>query len=232
MKEKTIRPNLFRSNVLILSLTTMLISSIVWFLRFLYLTKDLNFKYTKIALEESIRLDPINFWAFSFSSIAYIISIVFFVLWFRRAYWNLNQLSETRFKNYLTGIVWFIPIVHWIFPFIMISELFKKTNSLLQKNGLGRNHDMMRLLLMIWWFFYVICGLFALIINFVNFNKLPNGILEYKVIVLNDSMGIILNVLVILVVIHYRKFEIALSQVDSIQVRSKAEELKLDLLDN
>lgn len=74
--------------------------------------------------------------------IAYIISGVTFILWFRRAYFNLhlrvNHLSQT--EGWAAGS-WFVPIVSLYRPYQIMKELYHETRKLLSKKGLIINEN-------------------------------------------------------------------------------------------
>ena len=73
--------------------------------------------------------------------IAYIISAVTFIQWFRRAYYNLhlkvNHLSRT--EGWAAGS-WFVPIVSLYRPYHIMKELYQETRELLVKKGLIIKH--------------------------------------------------------------------------------------------
>ncbi|MDR0666202.1 MAG: DUF4328 domain-containing protein [Campylobacteraceae bacterium] len=71
-----------------------------------------------------------------FCLIAYIISAVTFIMWFRRAYYNLHQEADSLLyaEGWAAGS-WFIPIINLYRPYKIMKELYVKTKELLQKRG-------------------------------------------------------------------------------------------------
>ncbi len=69
--------------------------------------------------------------------IAYLISAITFIQWFRRAYFNLHQkvanLSLT--EGWAAGS-WFVPIVSLYRPYQIMKELYQETKKLLNKKGI------------------------------------------------------------------------------------------------
>lgn len=69
--------------------------------------------------------------------LAYIISGITFIMWFRRAYYNLHQrvnhLADT--DGWAAGS-WFVPIISLYRPFKIMRELYKETRTLLANKGL------------------------------------------------------------------------------------------------
>lgn len=89
--------------------------------------------------------------------IAYIISGVTFILWFRRAYFNLhlrvNHLSQT--EGWAAGS-WFVPIVSLYRPYQIMKELYHETRKLLSKKGLIINENISTDILGWWWTLWII----------------------------------------------------------------------------
>ena len=88
--------------------------------------------------------------------IAFVISAVTFIQWFRRAYFNLHQrvnhLSQT--EGWAAGS-WFVPIVSLYRPYQIKKELYQETKALLTKNGLN-NENISTSSLGWWWTLWVI----------------------------------------------------------------------------
>ena len=89
--------------------------------------------------------------------IAYIISAVTFIQWFRRAYYNLhlkvNHLSQA--EGWAAGS-WFVPIISLYRPYQIMKELYKETRELLVKNGLNIYDNFSTSLLGWWWTLWII----------------------------------------------------------------------------
>ena len=69
--------------------------------------------------------------------IAYIISAITFIQWFRRAYFNLhlkvNHLSHT--EGWAAGS-WFVPIISLYRPYQIMKEIYQETKELLIEKGI------------------------------------------------------------------------------------------------
>ncbi len=89
--------------------------------------------------------------------IAYIISAVTFIQWFRRAYYNLHlkisYLSQT--EGWAAGS-WFVPIVNLYRPFQIMLEMYQETKGLLTKKGIGVHHTFSTTMLGWWWTLWII----------------------------------------------------------------------------
>ncbi len=57
-----------------------------------------------------------------------IINIVFFIMWFRRAYYNIQLagLSTDYTEGWAAGC-WFVPIMNWVRPYQIMKEIWNKT---------------------------------------------------------------------------------------------------------
>jgi hypothetical protein len=89
--------------------------------------------------------------------IAFVISAVTFIQWFRRAYYNLhlrvNHLSQT--EGWAAGS-WFVPIVNLYRPYQIMKELYQETKELLTKKGLSINENFTTGSLGWWWTLWII----------------------------------------------------------------------------
>jgi len=64
-----------------------------------------------------------------------IISAVTFIMWFRRAYYNLHQtpIPLSYGEGWAAG-AWFVPIMNLFVPYRIMKELYQKTNIIFQQN--------------------------------------------------------------------------------------------------
>lgn len=92
--------------------------------------------------------------------IAYIISAITFIRWFRRAYFNLHlkvkYLSQT--EGWAAGS-WFVPIMNWFIPYRIMKELYEETKELLINKGLTVKENFTTGLLGYWWTIWIINNL-------------------------------------------------------------------------
>jgi hypothetical protein len=97
--------------------------------------------------------------------IAYIISAITFIKWFRRAYFNLHQkvyhLSES--EGWAAGC-WFIPILYLYKPYQLMKELYVETEMLLTRKGLSHIETITTKFLGWWWALWIINNIIGQII--------------------------------------------------------------------
>ena len=89
--------------------------------------------------------------------IAYIISAITFIQWFRRAYFNLhlkvNHLSQT--EGWAAGS-WFVPIISLYRPYQIMKEIYQETKELLIKKGIDFKQSFSTSALGWWWTLWII----------------------------------------------------------------------------
>jgi len=94
---------------------------------------------------------------------AYITSVVTFIRWFRRAYYNLHlKIESLSYPEGWAAGGWFIPIANIFVPYKIMKELFSKTNSLLsQPENSGISYPRLKICYVRWWWaFWLITGVF------------------------------------------------------------------------
>ncbi|MFV0538371.1 MAG: DUF4328 domain-containing protein [Dysgonomonas sp.] len=93
--------------------------------------------------------------------LATIASIITFIMWFRRAYYNLHQKVTTlSYGDGWAAGAWFIPFVNLYLPFKIMKELYQKTEKYLSfnieepyKGNLKTNY------VNLWWTLWIISSL-------------------------------------------------------------------------
>lgn len=91
--------------------------------------------------------------------VAYLVSAITFIMWFRRAYFNLHQrvnhLADT--EGWAAGS-WFIPIFNLFKPFQIMRELYRETRVLLSNNGIMNYEALSTKFLGWWWGLWIFNG--------------------------------------------------------------------------
>jgi len=102
-------------------------------------------------------------------TILYYLSIaalgISFVLWFSRAYFNLERLKvDLKFKAIFSSISWFIPIVNFVLPYLIFKDLILKSEKLIEDNSkkkVSGNFDIR--ILQYWWIFFCLGSLIPIV---------------------------------------------------------------------
>lgn len=109
------------------------------FLQYLLLKRMQNGNYT----QQEATTNDIRHQIIAYANIAvYIVCIVLFILWFRRAYNNLNLSfkANTKYAEGWAAGAWFVPFINLVRPYFIMQEIWVKTqeathNLITHKNG-------------------------------------------------------------------------------------------------
>ncbi len=97
--------------------------------------------------------------------IVYIISGITFILWFRRAYFNLQaKKSGLSFTDGWAAGCWFVPVVNLYRPYQIMKEMFQKTDELLAKKYINDAEHLNTSTLGWWWALFLISGFIGRIV--------------------------------------------------------------------
>jgi len=141
--------------------------------------------------------------------VAFTVSAVFFISWFRRAYHNLHQFKSSL--GYTDGWAaggWFIPVINLFMPFKIMNEMYREADHLLTRtHNIGSR--LPRWHLSLWWAFWILSMaigqifLWLVVVNFSQEKINTDGIINLAEAIVN----IPLTVLVIKVVEEYANIE-------------------------
>ena len=104
-----------------------------------------------------------------FSGVTYLFSIIYFIKWFRRSYFNIRFFtkSDTRYKNGWAAACWFVPIINFYRPFLIMREIWGKTQDMLVKETKW-NKNKKAYIVTIWWVLWLLATVFGkFIIHFI-----------------------------------------------------------------
>lgn len=151
-----------------------------------------------------------------FYLIAYIISIVTFIQWFRRAYFNLHlKVNYLVHNDVWAAGSWFVPIINFYRPYQIMKEMYRETKRLLLDNGISLNRDFTTNTLGWWWTLWIIS---AFIGRFIfRFSLKAETVAELTISTVADMVmnviGILLALITIVVIKDYAKVEPLLYEV-------------------
>jgi len=147
-----------------------------------------------------------------FYIVAYIASVVFFILWFRRAYFNLAvRTGNTQHSEGWAAGSWFVPIISLYRPYHIMKELDEETSELLStatKKEVATN----TFIIGTWWTLWIVT-------NYVGqylFKKILKGesLQDYIDLTLldivNSCLGIPLALITVYMIKNYANKETAL----------------------
>lgn len=142
--------------------------------------------------------------------VVYIISIVTFIMWFRRAYYNLHQKFEylQHSEGWAAGC-WFVPIVSLYRPYQIMKEIYTITIEVLTEKGIEVNQRLGKYTLGFWWTLWIINNILGQIVFRYqpNADSLEELSMSTILSLVNNLVGIPLAVITYKVISDYAKIE-------------------------
>lgn len=91
--------------------------------------------------------------------IAYIVSIVLFIMWFRRSYFNLCQkITYLKHSEGWAAGGWFVPFLNLYVPYQISKSLIEEYKKLLGVPFGDKKYDNLDIFLGIWWAMHIVSG--------------------------------------------------------------------------
>jgi hypothetical protein len=150
--------------------------------------------------------------------IAFLISGITFIQWFRRAYFNLHlRVDNLKFGEGWAAGSWFTPIISIYRPFQIMKELYEKTNELLlsREGEEGSKTNYSNFTLAIWWTLWLIDNYFGQIIFRASLNDKTNQLNITSIMSMIESLiGVILGLITIKIIRDYSMMEEKLAHQD------------------
>jgi len=89
--------------------------------------------------------------------IAWIVSAIVFIKWFRQAYFNLHKkVSNLSYTEGWAIASWFVPILCLYRPYRIMNDLYVETKKLLMKKGVLNEESITTHSLSLWWTLWII----------------------------------------------------------------------------
>lgn len=142
--------------------------------------------------------------------VAFIISAITFVEWFRRAYYNLHQkVSHLAHSEGWAAGSWFVPIINVYRPYQIMKELYRETKEYLTHNGIEITQTLSTKYLGLWWTLWLTNGvigngLFRLSMKAKTLDQLTSITSGYMIL---HIIGIALAFITLKVITDYAKIE-------------------------
>jgi hypothetical protein len=135
-----------------------------------------------------------------------IVSAVTFILWFRRAYYNLGlKISYLKFTDGWAAGSWFVPIVSLYRPFQIMRELFEETAILFKKARF--KSDLNTNLVIGWWTLWLIGNFSAQFTNYLPSETIEDLKTQTIALILSNFVEIASALMAILVIKNYNDHE-------------------------
>jgi hypothetical protein len=149
--------------------------------------------------------------------VVYIVSVVTFIKWFRRAYFNLHlKVKNLSFTEDSAAKSWFFPILNLYRPFNIMKELYVETKNILTKHEISINQDLSTKYLGVWWTLWIINNILGqFIFRFsLNADTINDLIVGTKASMISNIIGIPLALLAVKVIKDYSEVEPLLREIN------------------
>lgn len=141
---------------------------------------------------------------------AMLISVVTFIRWFRRAYYNLRLLrNDVKHTDGWAAGAWFIPIVCLYLPYQIMKELYKKTHEYLIADE--RYTEKLSTRIVSWWWGFWIFGSYIsnITARFIWKADTARAIADSNIMSMVSSIFLLISgTLVLMVINNYSEVEL------------------------
>ena len=152
------------------------------------------------------------------SAIAYAVSIITIIMWFRRAYYNLHQkVDNLEHSDGWAAGGWFVPIACLYIPYQIMKEIYVETKELFERKGLSEKVSYTTKYVGWWWTFWIITTFVG---NFILRYALKdaNTVDDYITLTVAQMISSILEIpsalLTVKVIKDYSKVEPLLNEIN------------------
>ncbi len=156
----------------------------------------------------------------------YIGSAVTFIMWFRRAYYNLHQLrGNLSYGEGWAAGGWFVPIMNLFIPYRIMKELYVVTNNIFSQDLQTCTIRLKTDYLGWWWALWIITGILSQISLRAALSGDVYGI-SFGFEIIATLLSIPLTVLTVMIIKDYANIESALAEVAESEIYNISEENK------
>lgn len=151
-----------------------------------------------------------------FYAVVFIVSIVTFIQWFRRAYYNLNRrIIANHTEGWAAGF-WFIPIVSLWKPYQLMKEMWEKTNGLINSRTNGALEIRSTAIIGAWWTLWIVSNFVGNYVSRTAFKaeSLQNLINSTIADIVLSILGIPLAIAAVMMIKSYAAKEERLLQIE------------------
>lgn len=151
----------------------------------------------------------------------YLVSAVTFIMWFRRAYFNMHM--RVRSGNHAEGWAagsWFVPVLSFFRPYNIMYEMWKESTSLLELRAGNVSFPESRYLLGIWWTLWILASFVVKVVDkIIDENQTIEQLMDYTLAAMFlASLFIPLSLVTLKVISGYNQIESTLAESDETHV--------------
>jgi hypothetical protein len=148
--------------------------------------------------------------------ITYFVSVVTFIQWFRRAYFNLHLKVDNLLQTESWAAVsWFIPIICLYRPFQIMKELYQETKNLLVRKEIPIENSFTTSYLGWWWALWIISNIMGQFVfrYTLRAKTLDELMISTSASMISDAISIPLAIITVKVIKDYSKVEPLLNEI-------------------
>lgn len=150
-----------------------------------------------------------------FRIISMIVAAVFYIMWFRRAYYNQEQtIGKMESTNGWCSGAWFIPIYSLYKPYALMQELYHNANRYLKNMQVSVPEKRNSMMLGFWWAGWVVLNITQNVVNRLgNKSNEINSLIAYNFIDLILLIAFALLVIpTVKVISNYNEMELKINE--------------------
>ncbi len=147
--------------------------------------------------------------------LAYIVSAITFIMWFRRAYYNLHQkVKALSYGDGWAAGAWFVPFINLYRPYEIMKELYEETKKYLRTNEVNADLKLETNILGAWWILWLVNGIFGQVeFRYARHAETISQLTTSTILeIIGSIIGIPLAIITIMVIKNYTKAEYVLSE--------------------
>ncbi|WP_312824573.1 DUF4328 domain-containing protein [Epilithonimonas sp.] len=161
-------------------------------------------------------------------SVTYIISAIAFIMWFRRAYYNISlKVRNFKFSDDWVAGAWFVPFVNLYRPYQIMKSMFDETSKYLSSNNLKSSKINVNIVYW-WWFLWIInniIGQFSMRYS-IKAETLDELIFSTQASIFNNLIGIPLAIIAVMMIKnYYSKAEVDIIKINERNTQKEIEPL-------
>ncbi len=208
-----------------------LIFALTYSLNFYFLYVNAN--HLSFSEEELNVFVVIYYGGISVYSLCYLIGAIFFILWFLRAYRNIQILlpkSKFHYKPWAAVVSWFIPIWNLIGPYHIATDLFDRTERyLVSENAmdLRPRYDIVK---GVWWGLWIVSGVVTRVSQY-HLGNFPDSYVGHTSMFVGFLLSALCAFFAVKMIKNYSEMEKILTQVQTGENYRELEMKSDDLLD-
>ncbi len=208
---KPLKPNSQRAKTAIILLWVVIATDVLNLLSdFLQYTLLQNAETVGVSEEDATLNDLRQFACNMIYLVAFIVSIITFIMWFRRAYYNLHQrITGLQYGEGWAAGGWFVPVISLFYPYKIMKELYVETEILLSKHPVPEVPKANTVIVGWWWGLWLTSNFLSQILlrSSRDANTISELLVSTELSMIHSTLGIVVGLLAIKVIKTYSHSE-------------------------